>query len=77
MPSNRSFPPLLCARGIRPTHAANWRPDRKSEAVQHGRCDRARRDCRQSMTDLIVAVPGHNMLLDLGELDADDTQLVN
>jgi len=30
MPACRSLPPLLWARGVRPSHAANCRPERKS-----------------------------------------------
>jgi hypothetical protein len=32
MPPWRSVSPLLCVFGVKPSQAANWRPERNSEA---------------------------------------------
>src|SRR5712671_3176947 len=83
MPTRRSYPPLLCARGVRPSQAANCRPDWKSvasgtaAAIALARDRTDARDRRQSATGIAGAVPRHYALLDPCDLVSDNAQLID
>src|ERR1700687_2529218 len=82
MPTRRSFPPLLCAHGVR--LAKGELPAGLVErGVRHGGSDCAcrdrtdARDRRQSATGIAGAVPRHYALLDPCDLASDNAQLID
>jgi hypothetical protein len=82
MPTRRSFPPLLCAHGVR--LAKGELPAGLVERdVRHGGSDCAcrdridARDRRQSATGIAGAVRRHDPLLDPFDLASDSAQLID